>query len=75
MIVNQYGKNSVSLSKDLNSAQSALDLLSTYPDEKSCPFWKYKIDQSEERSVIWKKSLRMKGLILLRSRYKNLANE
>ena len=35
--------------KDLNSAQSALDLLSTYPDENSrALFWKYNIDQSEE---------------------------
>ena len=34
--------------EDLNSAQSALDLLSTYPDEKSrALFWKYNIDQSE----------------------------
>jgi soluble lytic murein transglycosylase len=35
--------------EDLNSAQSALDLLSIYPDEKSrALFWKYNIDQSEE---------------------------
>lgn len=36
---------------DLNLAQSALDLLITYPDEKSrALFWKYNIDPSKENT-------------------------
>ena len=49
--------------KDLNSAQSALDLLSTYPDEKSrALFWKYKIDQSEESIRYLEEIIKNEGL-------------